>query len=193
MLPPCCHTTYLYPPTMVGVSSSSVLSLSTLSMCNGGVGCVSSLSSPKLACLCEKRLMLFESLKHGIIRMCPYELFESTNDLVSVVCVENAFVVEKGSAIGTSLIQHSLLECISPVFCFIQCTCPQSHSLQSPMCLTNGQLTPPFTCGLPMWCYPPWGVVCCCQHHSTRTLSHSSPTHTVHVMVLVVLRVHRPQ
>ena len=113
---------------MVGVSSSSVLSLSTLSMCNGSVGCVSSLSSPKLACLCEKRLMLFESLRDGIIRMCPYELFESTNDLVSVVCVENAFVVEKGSAIGTSLIQLLILECISPVFCFAQCSCPQSHS-----------------------------------------------------------------
>ena len=40
-----------------------------------------------VACCCEKRLMLFESLRHGIIRICPSEPFESTNDLVSMVCV----------------------------------------------------------------------------------------------------------
>ena len=35
---------------------------------------------------CEKRLMLFESLRHDIIRVCPSEPFESTNDMVSMVC-----------------------------------------------------------------------------------------------------------
>ena len=69
-----------------------------------------------VACCCEKRLMLFESLRDGIVRICPSEPFESTNDLLSMVCARDAFV-EKGSAIGTSLIQHSLLECTSPVFC----------------------------------------------------------------------------
>ena len=40
-----------------------------------------------VACCCEKRLMLFESLRHGIVRICPSEPFENTNDLVSMVCV----------------------------------------------------------------------------------------------------------
>ena len=40
-----------------------------------------------VACCCEKRLMLFESLSPGINRICPSEPFESTNDLLSMVCV----------------------------------------------------------------------------------------------------------
>ena len=70
----------------------------------------------EVACCCEKRLMLFESLRHGIVRICPSEPFESTNGFVSMVCARDASV-EEGSAIGTSLTQHSLLECTSPVFC----------------------------------------------------------------------------
>ena len=111
--------------------------LSTLSTCcGGGVGCVSSLLSPRdeVACCCEKRLMLFESLMDGIIRVCSSEPFENTNDLVSMVCTWDAFV-EEGSAIGISLIQHSLHQCACPVFCFAQCTCTQSHS--SAMSLTS--------------------------------------------------------
>ena len=69
-----------------------------------------------VACCCEKRLMLFESLRDGINRICPSESFESTNDLVSMVCAQDASV-EEDSGIGTSLIQHSLLECTCPVFC----------------------------------------------------------------------------
>ena len=65
---------------------------------------------------CEELLELLESLRDGIVRICPSEPFESTNDLVSMVCARDASV-EKGSGIGTSLIQHSLLECTSPVFC----------------------------------------------------------------------------
>ena len=65
---------------------------------------------------CEESLELLESLRDGIIRICPSEPFEGCNDLMSMVCAWDAFV-EKGSAIGTSLIQHSLLECTSPVFC----------------------------------------------------------------------------
>ena len=80
----------------------------------------------EVAC-CEKRLMLLESLRHGIIMICSSEPFESCNDLLSMICACDVSV-EKGSAIGTSLIQHLLLECTSPVFCFTQCMCPQSHS-----------------------------------------------------------------
>ena len=40
-----------------------------------------------VTCCCEKRLMLFVSLWHGIVRICPSEPFESCNDLVSMVCV----------------------------------------------------------------------------------------------------------
>ena len=69
-----------------------------------------------VACCCEKRLMLFESLRDDIIRTYPSEPFESCNDLLSMVCARDASV-KKGSGIGTSLHQHSLLECTSPVFC----------------------------------------------------------------------------
>ena len=57
-----------------------------------------------------------ESVWDGIIGECPSELLDSHNDLVCMVCAWDAFV-EEGSAIDTSLIQHSLLECTSPVFC----------------------------------------------------------------------------
>ena len=70
----------------------------------------------EVACCCEKRFMPFESLRHGIIRIRPSELFESINDLLSMICAWDASV-DEGSAIGTSLIQHSLLECTGPVFC----------------------------------------------------------------------------
>ena len=65
---------------------------------------------------CEESLEPLESLRDGIVRVCPSEPFESTNDLMSMICAWDASV-EEGSAIGTSLIQHSLLECTSPVFC----------------------------------------------------------------------------
>ena len=68
-----------------------------------------------VAC-CEESLELLESLRDGIIRICPSEPFESTNDLLGMVCARDAFL-DEGSANGTSLIQHSLLECTSPVFC----------------------------------------------------------------------------
>ena len=58
----------------------------------------------------------FESLRDGIVRICTSEPFESCNDLLSMVCAWDASV-DEGSGIGTSLIQHSLLECTSPVFC----------------------------------------------------------------------------
>ena len=64
--------------------------------------------------------MLLESVRDGMIRECPSELLESRNDLVSMVCAWDAFV-EEGSAIDTSLIQHSLLECTSPVFLYFIC------------------------------------------------------------------------
>ena len=69
-----------------------------------------------VACSCEESFILLESVRDGIIRECPSELLESRNDLVGMVCAWDAFV-EEGSAIDTSLIQHSLLECTSPVFC----------------------------------------------------------------------------
>ena len=65
---------------------------------------------------CEELLVLLESVRDGIIRECPSESFESRNDLLSMVCGWDAFV-EEGSAIDTRLIQHSLLECTSPVLC----------------------------------------------------------------------------
>ena len=66
--------------------------------------------------------------------------------------------------------------------------------LKSTMCLTNGQLRPPWTCVvLPMWHSKPWGDACCHQHHPTGTLSLSSPADTVHVLVLVLLTAHCPQ
>ena len=69
-----------------------------------------------MASSCGESLEPLESLRHGIVRICPSEPFESCNDLLSMVCARDVSV-EKGSAIGTSLIQHSLLECTSPVFC----------------------------------------------------------------------------
>ena len=36
---------------------------------------------------CEETLELLESLRHGIVRICPSEPFESCNDLLSMVCV----------------------------------------------------------------------------------------------------------
>ena len=47
--------------------------------------------------------MLLESVREGIIRVCPSESLESRNDLLSMVCAWDAFV-EEGSAIDTSLI-----------------------------------------------------------------------------------------
>ena len=69
-----------------------------------------------VACSCEELFMLLESVRDGIIRECPSESLESRNDLLSMVCGWDAFV-EEGSAIDTSLISHSPLECTSPVFC----------------------------------------------------------------------------
>ena len=69
-----------------------------------------------VACSCEESFMLLESMRDGIIWECPSESLESHNDLLSMVCAWDAFV-EEGSAIDTSLIQHSFLECTSPVFC----------------------------------------------------------------------------
>ena len=69
-----------------------------------------------VACSCEESFMLIESMRDGIIGVCPSESFESRNDLLSMVCAWDAFV-EEGSAIDTSLIQHTLLECTSPVLC----------------------------------------------------------------------------
>ena len=65
---------------------------------------------------CEESFMLLESMRGGITRECPSESLESRNDLLGMVCGWDAFV-EEGSAIDTSLIQHSLLECTGPVFC----------------------------------------------------------------------------
>ena len=36
---------------------------------------------------CEESLEPLESLRDGIVRICPSEPFESTNDLLSIVCV----------------------------------------------------------------------------------------------------------
>ena len=69
-----------------------------------------------VASSCEESLELLESLRDGIIRICPSEPFESADGLVSMVCARDESV-EKGSGIVTSLIQQSLLECTSPVFC----------------------------------------------------------------------------
>ena len=69
-----------------------------------------------VASSCEVSLELLESLRDGIVRICPSEPFESSNDLVSMVCARDASV-DAGSGIGTSLIQHSLHQCTSPVFC----------------------------------------------------------------------------
>ena len=69
-----------------------------------------------VACSCEELFMLLESTREGIIRECPSESLESHNDLVGMVCAWDVSV-DEGSAIDTSLIQHSLLECTSPVFC----------------------------------------------------------------------------
>ena len=44
--------------------------------------------------------MLLESVREGIIRVCPSESLESRNDLLSMVCAWDAFV-EEGSAIDT--------------------------------------------------------------------------------------------
>ena len=48
--------------------------------------------------------------------MCECERVLWRGDVVGMVCAWNAFV-EEGSAIDTSLIQHLLLECTSPVLC----------------------------------------------------------------------------
>ena len=69
-----------------------------------------------VACSCEELFMLLESMRDGIIRACPSESFESHNDWLGMVCACDVFV-EEGSAIDTSLIQHLLLECTSPVLC----------------------------------------------------------------------------
>ena len=69
-----------------------------------------------VACSCEESFIPLESVRDGIIRIYPCESLENRNDLVSTVCGWDAFV-EEGSAIDTSLIQHSLLECTSPVLC----------------------------------------------------------------------------
>ena len=45
--PPCCHTTCLHPPGMVGVWTSGVSFSSPSAYHGGSVGCVSSLSSPQ--------------------------------------------------------------------------------------------------------------------------------------------------
>ena len=70
-----------------------------------------------VACSCEESFILLESMREGIIRVCPSELPESHYDLVGMVCAWDAFV-EEGSAIDTSLIQHLLLECTTAVFAF---------------------------------------------------------------------------
>ena len=44
--------------------------------------------------------MLLESMRDGIIRVCPSESFESRNDLLSMVCAWDVFV-EEGCAIDT--------------------------------------------------------------------------------------------
>lgn len=74
--------------------------------CGGSVCSVSSLSSPQW--------MMWPVLVRS--RKCLFKVFESCNDLAGMVCAWDVFV-EEGSAIDTSLIQHSLLECTSPVFC----------------------------------------------------------------------------
>ena len=129
--PPCCHTTCFHQQTMVGVSSSCMCVVEHFVrvlwwwcwLCLQPA----IISVDDAACCCEKRFMLFESLRDDIIRICPSEPFESCNDLLSMICAWDASV-EKGSGIGTSLIQHLLLECTSSVFCLTQCMCPQSHS-----------------------------------------------------------------
>ena len=54
------------------------------------------------AACCEKRLMLLESLRHGIIRTCPSNPFENVIDVLGMVCACSAFM-DEGSVIGTSL------------------------------------------------------------------------------------------
>ena len=46
--------------------------------------------------------MLFDSLWHGIIMICPSGSFENVNDVLGMACACSAFV-DEGSAIGTSL------------------------------------------------------------------------------------------
>ena len=51
---------------------------------------------------CEKRPMLLESLRDGIIGICPSKSFENVNDVLGMACACSAFM-DEGSAIGTSL------------------------------------------------------------------------------------------
>ena len=56
----------------------------------GDVGCVSSLSLPRLMVwpvIVRRDSGCFESLRDDNIRICPFEPFESCNDLVGMVCV----------------------------------------------------------------------------------------------------------
>ena len=129
------RTTCSHPP-MVSVSASSVCVIEHLVHVLWWWLCWLCLKPfitmiDDVTCCCEKRLMLFESLRDGIIRICPSEPFESTNNLLSMVCAQDASV-KKGSAIGTSLIQHSLHQCTCPVFCFTLCmsTKPLHSNLQ---------------------------------------------------------------
>ena len=69
-----------------------------------------------VACSCEESLEPLESLRDDIVRICPSELFESCKDLLGLVCAWYVSA-EESSTIGASFIQHSLLECTSPVFC----------------------------------------------------------------------------
>ena len=65
-----------------------------------------------------RRICAHHHMQTGPCAVLPFDshFCESRNDLVGMVCAWDAFV-EEGSAIDTILIQHSLLECTSPVFC----------------------------------------------------------------------------
>ena len=45
-----------------------------------------------VACSCDELFMLLESVRDGIIRVCPSESLESRNDLLGMVCAWDAFV-----------------------------------------------------------------------------------------------------
>ena len=123
----------------------------------------------------------------------PSEPFESTNDLLSMVCARDASV-EKGSGIGTSLIQHLLHQCTCPVFCFALCTCPQSHS--SAICNVFEQWAVDTV--IHMWLYQ-----CGAIHHEASSVAvWIIPQELCDVplqqtqctcLVLVLLRAHSPQ
>ena len=100
-----------------------------------------------VACCCEKRLMLFELLRDGIIRICPSELFESTNDLVSMVLCLKCICGKKAMALAPVSSNTRFLSAQAQSSVSHSAHAHKATLLESAMSLTNGQLTPPFKCG----------------------------------------------